>query len=236
MFPVAVLAGGLAKRLQPLTETVPKALIDIDGEPFLAHDLRLLRAHEIEKVIICVGHLGEMIREKIGGGEEFKLEIQYSFDGPNLLGTAGAIKKALPLLGDTFFILYGDSYLECDYREVQSVFEASGKPALMTVYRNDGLWDRSNVEYKDGAVCVYDKQRQTSTMRHIDYGLGVFRRSAFEKIPDNQAYDLAAVYQEFLASRELAALEVRHRFYEIGSFEGIEEMRRHLRSRSARVR
>ena len=230
MFPVAVLAGGLAKRLQPLTEAIPKALIDINGEPFIAHDLRLLRTHGIQKVVICVGHLGEMIRERIGTGEDFKLQIQYSFDGSKLLGTAGAIKNALPLLGEAFFVLYGDSYLDCDYGEVQSTFEISGKPALMTVYRNEGRWDTSNVQYEAGAVCAYDKQSPTSSMRHIDYGLGVFRGSAFEKIPDNQPYDLAAVYQHFLERGELAALEVRQRFYEIGSFEGIEEMRRHLRS------
>ena len=233
---MAVLAGGLAKRLEPLTERIPKALVDINGEPFIAHGLRLLRSHGIEKVVICVGHLGEMIRERIGAGEDFKLQVQYSFDGSKLLGTAGAIKKALPLLGETFFVLYGDSYLDCDYREVQSSFEKSGKPALMTVYRNDGRWDTSNVEYEGGAVCDYDKQRPTSSMRHIDYGLGVFRRSAFEKIPDNQPYDLAAVYQHLLARGELAALEVHQRFYEIGSFEGIEELRRHLRSAYAKTR
>jgi N-acetyl-alpha-D-muramate 1-phosphate uridylyltransferase len=235
MFPVAVLAGGQAKRLKPLSESIPKALVDINGEPFIAHGLRLLSNHGIEKVVICVGHLGEMIRERIGAGEDFKLQVQYSFDGSKLLGTAGAIKKALPLLGETFFVLYGDSYLDCDYREVQSSFQESGKPALMTVYRNDGRWDTSNVEYEGGAVCVYDKQRPTSSMRHIDYGLGVFGRSAFEKIPDNQPHDLAAVYQHLLARGELAALEVHQRFYEIGSFEGIEELRGHLRSAYAKI-
>ena len=135
-FPVAILAGGLATRLRPQTESVPKALIDINGEPFLAHQLRLLRALGIDKVVLCVGYLGEQIVRLVGDGSQFGLQVAYSFDGPALLGTAGAIKQALFLLDESFFVLYGDSYLECDYRAIQTAFERAGKLALMTVYRN----------------------------------------------------------------------------------------------------
>lgn len=234
MFPVAILAGGLATRLMPLTETIPKALIDINGEPFVAHHLRLLHAHQIERVVMCVGHLGEMIRERIGGGEDFGLQIEYSFDGSKLLGTAGAIKKALPLLGEAFFVLYGDSYLDFDYRNAQSIFESSGKLALMTIYRNEGRWDTSNVEYTNGVIRAYDKQRPTASMHYIDYGLGLFRQSSFEMVPQDEPYDLAVVYQRLLERGELAGFEVSQRFYEVGSPEGIEETRRYLASRSTR--
>jgi NDP-sugar pyrophosphorylase family protein len=228
MLPVVILAGGLATRLRPITENIPKALVDVNGEPFIAHQLRLLKAHEIERVVIACGYLGEMIRQVVGDGRSFGVKVEYSFDGPHLLGTAGAIKKALPLLGEEFFVLYGDSYLPCDYDAVQSAFLQSRKLALMTVFRNDGLWDRSNVEYLRGKIIAYDKQYPTSRMRHIDYGLGVFNKFGFEIVPGDQPFDLSRLYQALLEQGELAAYEVTQRFYEIGSFEGLEEMKRYF--------
>ena len=136
MLPVAILAGGLGTRLYPLTERVPKALIEVNGEPFLAHQLRLLRARGIQRVVLCIGQHGERIREYAGDGAQFGLQVEYSEDGPALLGTAGALRHALPLLGDAFFVLYGDSYLPCSYRDVADAFHAAGQPGLMTVYRN----------------------------------------------------------------------------------------------------
>lgn len=228
MLPVAVLAGGLATRLRPLTEIVPKAMVDVNGEPFIARQLRLLRANGIDRVVICAGHLGEIIAGFVGDGGRFGLEVEYSFDGPRLAGTAGAIRHALPLLGESFFVLVGDSYLDCSYRAAQTAFAESGKLALMTVLRNDGRWDRSNVEFASGRIMVYDKQSQTPRMRHIDYGLGVFHRAAFAMVPEGQPYDLATVYQRLLIQGELAAYEVGQRFYEVGSFQGLEETRQYF--------
>ena len=229
--PVAILAGGLATRLGPLKEAIPKALVDIDGEPFLAHQLRLLRARGFERVVLCIGHLGEMVRDAIGDGSAFELAVEYSSDGPVLLGTAGALRQALPKLGEAFFVLYGDAYLDCDYGAAQAAFEASGRPALMTVFRNEGRWDRSNVELADGKIVAYDKQWPTPRMRHIDYGLGLFQRAAFELVPPGEPYDLATLYRRLLEWGDLAAFEVDRRFYEVGSFAGIEELRRHLMAR-----
>src|SRR4051794_40017734 len=161
MLPVAILAGGLATRLRPVTETIPKALIDINGEPFLAHQLRLLAGRGGTQGGLCVGYRGEAIREYAGDGARFGLRLDYSFDGPRLLGTAGALRNALPLLGDAFFALYGDSYLPCDYGEVERAFFDSGKLGLMTVFRNDGRWDTSNVEYAAGRIVAYDKIDRT---------------------------------------------------------------------------
>lgn len=228
MLPVAILAGGVATRLRPLTETIPKAMVDVNGEPFVAHQLRLLRANGIERVIICAGYLGEMIQGYVGDGARFGLQVAFSFDGSRLLGTGGAIKKALPVLGDAFFVLYGDSYLPCDYRAVQTTFTSSGRLALMTVFRNAGHWDSSNVEFANGRIIAYDKQHRTPEMHYIDYGLGVFKHSAFDKVPDDQPSDLATLYQDLLAQGELAAYETGQRFYEIGSLEGLEETRRYL--------
>jgi NDP-sugar pyrophosphorylase family protein len=220
MLPVAILMGGLGTRVRPLTETVPKALLPIGEEPFVAHQLRLLQARGITRAVLCVGHLGQQIRDYVGDGSAFGMEIRYSWDGPVALGTAGALRRAIPELGDAFFVIYGDSYLPCDYRAVENAFRASGKLALMTVFHNAGQWDSSNVEFDGGRIAAYDKLHRTARMRHIDYGLGVFKSSAFSALPD-EPRDLAAVYRDLLLEDQLAAFEVAERFYEAGSFDGI---------------
>jgi len=227
MLPIAILAGGLATRLRPITETIPKALLEISGEPFLAHQLRLLRAHGYRRVVLCVGYLGEMIRDFAGDGAAFGLRVDYSFDSADrsrLLGTAGALVRALPLLGPAFSVIYGDSYLPCDYAAAEAAFAASGKLGLMSVHRNEGQWDRSNVQFEDSRILRYDKANRTAAMRHIDYGLGVFRREAFARIPQDQHFDLASLYRDLLDRGELAAWEAPERFYEIGSLEGIRDL------------
>lgn len=188
--PVAILAGGVATRLEPLTRTVPKALVEVHNEPFITHQLRLLQVSGIARVIVCAGYLGEMIQGFVRDGARFGLQVEYAFDGSRLLGTAGAIKKALPLLGEAFFTLYGDSYLPCDYRAVQAEFEKSRRLALMTAFRNDNHWDRSNVEFAEGRISAYDKRHQTPGMHHIDYGLDVFHQAACAMVPIDEPYDL----------------------------------------------
>lgn len=223
-----ILCGGLATRLRPITEKIPKSLITVNGEPFLAHQLRLLKSKGIDRAVLCVGYLGEMIQEFAGDGTNFGVRLSYSFDGPKLLGTAGAIRHAKPLLDDEFFVLYGDSYLPCDYAAVYESFQQAGKSALMTFFRNEGSFDTSNVEAENGVIVKYDKRARTPRMHYIDYGLGVFRKSVFESLTPDENYDLAAVYQNLLAEGNLAGYEVRERFYEIGSPAGIQDLERYL--------
>jgi N-acetyl-alpha-D-muramate 1-phosphate uridylyltransferase len=229
-WPVAILAVGLGTRLRPMTEKIPKALIKVAGRPFLAHQLRLLQAAGIRKVVLCVGYQGEMIEREFGDGSGMGLELSYSFDGPVLLGTGGALRKALPLLGKNFLVLYGDSYLPIDYAEPARAFLASGKLGLMTVFRNEGRWDTSNVSFGGGIIRSYDKKQQTPEMQHIDYGLGVLNVEALSGWTDNKAFDLADVYGDLITRNELAGHEVTQRFYEIGSPEGLAELDAMLRS------
>jgi NDP-sugar pyrophosphorylase family protein len=229
---VAILAGGLATRLRPATETTPKALIEVAGRPFAEHQLDWLRAQGVEDVKFLVGHRGEMIRDAVGDGSRWRLRIEYIFDGERLLGTGGALRRALPSLGRAFFVMYGDSYLDCDLASVQRTFEASGLDALMTVFRNDNRWDRSNVEFSAGRIVRYDKQQQTPEMKHIDYGLGVLTAGVLERYRQGEAFDLADVYRDLLAAGRLAAAEVTDRFYEIGSPEGLAETRAFFEERS----
>ena len=223
MLTVALLAGGLATRLRPVTEKIPKSLVEVNGEPFVAHQLRLLNSNGIRRVVMCVGFLGEMIQAQIGDGRPWGVQVDYSFDGDKLLGTAGALKRALPLLGDSFFVLYGDSYLACDYASVARQFGSSAKLALMTVFRNDGKWDTSNVEFEDGRILAYSKKNRTARMNYIDYGLGVFSAKAMGDVPAGEVFDLSELYGRLLKKGELAGMEIHQRFYEIGSPAGLEE-------------
>ena len=229
MLPCAILCGGLATRLRPITETIPKSLVPINGEPFLAHQLRLLQQKGVRDVVLCIGHLGGMIQDFAQDGQNFGLHVGYSFDGTPLLGTAGAIRNALPQLNNQFFVLYGDSYLDCDYTAVADAFIVSNKRGLMTIYRNEGNFDASNVEAGNGVILRYDKKNRTPQMRYIDYGLGVFQRSVFEALPVSEVCDLADVYKSLLEARQLAAYEVQERFYEIGSPSGIADLEQYLK-------
>lgn len=228
LFPVAILAGGLATRLRPITEKIPKALVKLNGQPFIAHQLRLLKSQGLERVVICAWYRGDLIRDVVQDGRQFGLQVEYSFDGETPLGTGGAIQRALPLLGPSFFVLYGDSYLLCDYTAVQRHFIHSGFPGQMTIFRNQGQWDSSNVEAHAGRILRYDKRNRTPAMQYIDYGLGLFHQGAFAGFPASSAFDLAEVYQALLQKEQLAAYEIAERFYEIGSFEGLEELRQKL--------
>jgi NDP-sugar pyrophosphorylase family protein len=233
MLTVAILAGGLATRLRPATETVPKSLLEVNGEPFALHQLRLLQSKGIRRVVLCVGHLGELVQRAIGDGSALGLQVDYSFDGPVLLGTAGAIRNALPKLGDSFFVMYGDSYLPCDYTAIAHTFESARVQGLMTVFRNEGKWDTSNVEFEGGTILAYSKTSRTSRMRYIDYGLGVFRAEAFKNLPAGKACDLTELYTDLLLRRQLAAFEVHERFYEIGSPGGLQETAEFLTAQEA---
>lgn len=228
MLTVAILAGGLATRMGALTSAIPKALLDVAGQPFLFHQLALLRDAGVQRVVLCVAHLADQIEAAVGDGSAHGLEVRYSRDGAEMLGTGGALRRALPLLGDRFLVLYGDSYLRCNYQSVAQAFEESGKLGLMTVYRNDGRYDASNVSFVDGRILRYDKTPGLSGMTHIDWGLGAFASAAFASYSAHQRFDLAAVYQQLLARDELLGYEMRERFYEIGSIEGLEETRQLL--------
>jgi NDP-sugar pyrophosphorylase family protein len=229
-FPVAILAGGLATRLRPITEKIPKLLVEVAGEPFFTHQIRLLKAAGLTHVVLCVGYLGEMIQETYGDGSRWGIRIDYSFDGPKLLGTGGALIRALPKLGEAFYVLYGDSYLPIDYQAVGSAFAASGKLGLMTVFENHEAYDASNVWFEHGEIQRYDKRAKVPQMHHIDYGLGVFRAAAFDNFPRDQVVDLADVQTSLVARRQLAGYEVFKRFYEIGSPAGLEELNQFLRT------
>ena len=233
-FPIAILAGGLATRLRPITEKIPKLLVEVAGEPFFSHQLRLLRATGLTRLVVCIGHLGEKIVERYGDGKKWGVHIDYVFDGPKLLGTGGALIGALPKLGEAFYVLYGDSYLPIDYRAAGDFFLRSGRAGLMTVFENHERFDSSNVWFEGGEIRLYDKKNKVPQMHHIDYGLGIFYASAFDAFPRDAVVDLAEVQKSLVGRHQLAGLEIKERFYEIGSPEGLKELDTLLRVDSSR--
>jgi NDP-sugar pyrophosphorylase family protein len=220
---LALLAGGLATRLRPLTEKVPKSMLPVAGEPFIAHQLRLLARQGVREIVVCVGYLGEQVQEYTGDGSAFGCHVEYVFDGDKLKGTGGAIKGALPLLGDHFFIMYGDSYLPTSFARVHDFYHASGLPGLMTVFHNENKWDVSNVDFQDGRIVNYDKRNPNPEMKYIDYGLGILRAETLAPWGDDEVFDLARVYESLVSRGQLAGLEIQERFFEIGSHKGLDE-------------
>jgi N-acetyl-alpha-D-muramate 1-phosphate uridylyltransferase len=221
--PLALLAGGLSTRLRPLTETLPKSLVPVAGEPFIAHQMRWLASQGVGRVVICCGFLGEQIQDYVGDGAAFGCSVSYSYDGHPLKGTGGAIKKALPQLGSEFFIMYGDSYLPIAFRTVHEAFTRLGRIGLMAVFLNEDRWDTSNVEFQNGGIRNYDKVTITPQMKYIDYGLGILTPAAFESWQDDAVFDLGLVYSRLVKTHQLSGHEVTQRFYEIGTPRGLEE-------------
>lgn len=235
MLPVAVLAGGLATRLGPATARLPKALLPVAGRPFLYWQLALLAQQGITRVVLCIGHRGEQIQAAVGDGTGFGLAVSYSWDGGTLLGTGGALRRALAQLGAAFFVLYGDSYVRCSFAAVLAAYRASTAPALMTVVRNANRWDRSNVLVRRHRIVAYDKRSPHPAMRHVDFGLSVLTAGVLEPYPACAALDLGDVYHELALRGRLAAHEVGERFYEIGSAAGVMATERYLERCSSRT-
>lgn len=229
---VVVLAGGLATRLRPITEKIPKSLISINDVPFVLHQLKLFQQNGINHVHFCLGHLGKMVEKLVEESIFSKaMKITYSYDGETLLGTGGAIKKALPLLPDTFFITYGDSYLDIDYQSVESRFIKSihENYGLMTVFKNSNQFDTSNVIFENSRIILYSKKKLTNNMEYIDYGLGILRKNHFDAYPDQIPFDLSEIYEKLSVNGGLLGYESPERFYEIGSVKGIEDLSNYLK-------
>jgi len=213
----------------PLTETLPKAMIPVNGEPFIAHLLRMLASRGVGRCVLCTSHLGEAIEAFVGDGSTYGIDVAYSDDGPVRCGTAGALKRALPALGERFLMTYGDAYLPVDYAAIASRFLESEKHALMTVWHNRDRLAPSNVAMCDGEIVAYNKAPAGGGFEYIDYGVGAFQRTLFDEIPAGEPVDLADVVRPAIGARSLAAFEVYERFYEIGSPAGLRDLEQYLR-------
>lgn len=226
---VAILAGGLATRLRPITETLPKSMVEIEGKPFLHYQIEFLKRNGVTDLVLCVGYLSEQIEHYFGDGHKWGVSIRYVHDGKTLLGTAGALKRSADNLDNEFFVMYGDSYVFLDFKDVNTKFMQSGKPALMVVYRNDNRYDMSNVAVDNGLVTRYDKKNSNGDLVFIDYGVLLFSKKVLDMIPGNQVYPLEKVVTDLIQQKELAVYETKNRFYEIGSHTGLDEFTKFIK-------
>jgi NDP-sugar pyrophosphorylase family protein len=234
-----ILAGGIGTRMRPLTERIPKALLEAAGQPFIDHQLQWISTHGVDEVVLCIGHLGEQLRHHVGDGAKWGIRVRYAEDGPVLRGTAGALRAARDagMLAEEFLVTYGDSFLPIDFATVWTAFRATARPALMTVLRNDGRWDSSNVVYANGLVTLYDKHHRfqpAASFHYIDYGLSAMSRSVVEQqVRPAGVHDLADLFCELSRKGELAGYETADRFYEIGSPSGLADFERWLEGHRA---
>ncbi len=231
MTQVAILAGGLATRLRPLSQEQPKSMVQILGKPFLEYQLDFLKRDGINDIVLCIGHLGEQIENYFEDGSKFGVSIKYSRED-NLIGTAGALKNASGLLEDVFFTLYGDSYLFLDFKDIMSFFESRDKPSLMTVYENHDKYAKSNTAVEGELVRKYSKDERTADMVYIEYGVNIFKKEIFEMLPEGHS-PLEQLFPRLIEKGELLAYEVGERFYDIGSYQGLEEFKGFAQNASA---
>jgi len=227
-----ILAGGLATRLRPLTETIPKSMVMINNKPFLQYQLELLRTKGITDIVLCVGYLHEQIQDFFQNGKDFGVKLKYSIEEKNLLGTAGALKKAANLLDEKFFLTYGDSYVFLDFQRILSFFNAYDQLALMVVYKNYNKFDKSNVCLEGNKVSKYDKNAADDNMIYIDYGVSLLRNEILRFIPTGTVYSLEDVFKEIITQNSMLAFEAKERFYEIGSFNGLNEFTNFILTKS----
>jgi MurNAc alpha-1-phosphate uridylyltransferase len=224
-----ILAGGLGRRMHPQTSTLPKSLLPVAGRPFIAWQLEQIAASGIDRVLLCLGHLGEAIEQYVRNGSAFGLSVDCAHDGPKLLGTAGALRQALDRLDETFIVTYGDSYLPFDYSaplaDLRAHPEARG---TMAVYRNQGRWDASNTAVQGEQVVRYAKGHADPALDHIDYGATALRREVIAKLPQGRPWGLDAVQAELVAQGLLRAWRARERFFEIGSADGLRDLETRL--------
>jgi len=229
---IVILCGGKATRLYPLTKKIPKSMMRFEGKPFLEQQLDLLKKNRIFDIVLCVGYKAEQIKKYFGDGKNFGVEIKYSSDKKKLLGTGGALKKAENLLEDSFLVMWGDSYLPFNFQKAIKFFKKSNKPGMMIVFKNLNKYEPSNVEVKNNLVKSYSKKRKTKKMKYIDYGISIYRKEVLKHLPKNQVCDLTRLQQALIKKRQLLAYPAEKRFYQIGSPDGLEELKNYIKRKT----
>jgi len=225
---MVIICGGLGTRLGHLTKYTPKSMIEIEGKPFLEYQIENLKKQSITDIVLCVGHLSKKIEEYFGNGQRFGVNLKYSFEKEKLLGQIGAVKNAEPLLEDSFFIMYGDSYLTLDLHKVYNFFMQHDKPALMVVYQNHDKYDKSNIIIQDNMVTGYGEKQKTRDMIYIDYGTSILRKKVLDYVPKGTSYSTEEFFTDLIKKQDLMAFESDKRFYHVGDPDSLEDFRNYI--------
>jgi len=227
MYDIAIICGGKASRLGDIAKNTPKSLMDINGKPFIYHQLKLLESNGFDHVVLCLWNMGDQIESYVKT-LHMNIKIDFSYDGNGMLGTGGSVKNAFKYLDNAFFVLYGDSYLPVNYLGIENYYKTQcNDMALMTVYRNTNPIHINNAIVKNNKVTFYSKLVTTPHMKHIDYGIGILQKKHFD-LAKEYNFGLNDIYYSLAINKQLCALETRKKFYEIGSLDGIEELKKYL--------
>jgi len=232
MLPVVIIAGGLATRLKLRAHDHPKSMILVNGKPFIDWQLNMFASQGVEKIIICIGNKGDQIASFVGNGDRYGIEVIYSLDGEFLLGTGGAVQKASNLVQGKFLVTYGDSYLPISFSDFSKKFEDSKKSSAMAIYKNNNLYDSSNIDFKNGEILTYSKNNKDKGLKYIDYGLLGLNSNIFPFRELNSQWDLSILFNDLVIQKEVLGIEVHNRFYEIGSESGIFDLEIYMRGLS----
>ncbi len=223
-----ILAGGLGTRLRPLTENIPKPMVQVAGKPFLDYELRFLLKNGFQKFLICAGYKSKVIEDYFHGGDALKISISYSKEPDQLLGAAGALKNATSLLEPEFMVTYGDSFLRMDYAQFIDDFHSLGKLGTMAVLENHNQFGKSDLKVQNGLVTKYDKSGTDPELTWINFGATLLQKIALEYIPEGRAVGEEEFYGKLIKRNELAAFPTFDRFYEIGTVSGLREFQKFL--------
>lgn len=224
-----IVAGGLGTRLRPITYEVPKSMVRVNGKPFLEHQIQRLESGGIKTLLLCIGYLGEQIREYFGDGSRFGVNIKYSVE-EKPLGTGGALKNAEKELEKEFILLNGDTVTQVDYKKLMEIHKSSGKTGLVLLYDNSERIAANNISLgKDGLVTAYSKKSSIG-MTHVDAGVYVFNKKVLSLIPKNRKVSLEAeIFPKLIKQKELLGCKTKQRFYDMGTPERLKKMEEILR-------
>ena len=225
-FEAIILSGGKGTRVKKYTKKIPKCLIEINGKPFLYHQLEYLKKNNIKNVIVSVNYLGGKISSYLKKNIDF-INTKIVNDGKRPLGTGGAIIKSLRFLKKNFYIIYGDSYLNFNLKKLAK----KKNLATMAIFRNNNKYDKSNIELKKLGKIFYHKNNENKKLKYIDYGVSYVNKRIFKEIKKNIKFNLPDFFDEISKRNMLSGYKVIKRFYEIGSYNGIKDLKNYLKKK-----
>jgi NDP-sugar pyrophosphorylase family protein len=230
MLKAVILAGGRGERLEPLTNNIPKPMVEINGKPFLEYQLQLLKQNKITEILLCVGYLKDTITGYFGDGRKLGMRIEYSVE-EGFLGTAGALKEARSLLPQEFILLYGDSYLPINYIELAEAWTGSKASGLVVCYNNSLGIARNNIYLNpENRVMAYDKRNPPVQANYVEAGVSILKKEILGLIPEGRVVSLEEeVFALLIKEQRLKGYPVSQRYYDIGTLERLEEIKGILR-------
>lgn len=218
---IVIMAGGMGTRLRPLTYEIPKPMVVVGGKPYLYYQLKYLQKFGYTDVLILIGYLGHYIQDYFKDGDDLGLNISYSIENEPL-GTGGALKGAQSLLQEVFMLIYGDSFLPIDLKNLENSFNYSSMAGMVVVYDNRENTDVTSniaVDAQD-TILKYKKNSNDHDLNYVDAGISIFNKNVCDLIPDKKKKSLEEeIFPSLVEQRKLFAYITNQRFYDIGNIQ-----------------